>query len=40
MSFNKSRVDVREPMCDMYCGVMAWLSRVVGDHVDRFRASY
>ena len=33
MGLNMSGVDVRELMCEMYCGVMAWLTRVgdVGD---------
>ena len=26
MSLNMSRVDVRELTCEMYCGVMAWLT--------------
>ena len=26
MDLNMSRVDVRELTCEMYCGVMAWLT--------------
>ena len=29
MDLNMSGVDVRELMCEMYCGVMAWLTRLV-----------
>ena len=30
MVLNMSGVDVRELLCEMYCGVMAWLTRVGG----------
>ena len=30
MSLNMLGVYVRELMCEMYCGVMAWLTRVGG----------
>ena len=28
MDLNMSGVDVRELMCEMYCGVMVWFTRV------------
>ena len=28
MDLNMSGVDVREVMCEMYCGVMVWFTRV------------
>ena len=30
MSLNMLRVDVKELMCEMYRGVMAWFARVSG----------
>ena len=36
MGLNMLRVYVRELMCEMYCGVMTWLTRV-GDLRERER---